>query len=291
MDFKANEIKAGATIFIAVALLLVFLIAILSINVGEDTKDYLTTLNYVGGIQEGSLVKYGGMDVGTVSEISFPEVEATGIRLKLKINKKTPVRVDSEAFITAIGIMSDLHIEISSGTPGAPLLEPGGVLKSKEVLSFMQMAEPLSDLSSQVQELLAGMRDLFNKENRDHLSSMILHLDAMLADGRQNIVKLTGNLATLSKDLNALMTNNKGNVEKTLSNIENTTKETDELIRDLRLTLTKFEGMISTNGTSMVEILENFQFASQNFEEFTRIVKERPWLLIRKDAPPVRKMP
>ena len=40
-----------------------------------------------------------------------------------------------------------------------------------------------------------------------------------------------------------------------------------------------------------VEIMENFQYASQNFEEFSRLVKERPWLLVRKDAPPERKMP
>jgi hypothetical protein len=37
--------------------------------------------------------------------------------------------------------------------------------------------------------------------------------------------------------------------------------------------------------------MENFQYASQNKEEFTRTVKERPWLLIRKDAPPERKLP
>ena len=77
MDFKANEIKAGATIFIAGTVLLIFLVAILSINVGEETKEYLLTLNYVGGIEEGSLVKYGGMDVGAVAEISFPETESS----------------------------------------------------------------------------------------------------------------------------------------------------------------------------------------------------------------------
>lgn len=291
MDFKANEIKAGATIFIAGTLLLIFLVAILSINVGEETKEYLVTLNYVGGIEEGSLVKYGGMDVGAVAEISFPETNKTGIELKLKVDNKTPVRIDSEAFISSVGIMADQHIEVSSGTPGAALLKPGNLLKGKEVASFMQMAEPLSDVSSQVQELLSGLKDILSDENRGHLSSMVANMDGMMIDARKNFIKLTDNLATLSTDLNTLMTTNKENFEKTIANIENTTKQTDDLIKELRGSITKFEGMLSTNGTSMVEIMENFQFTSQNLEEFSRIVKERPWLLIRKDAPPERKMP
>ena len=83
----------------------------------------------------------------------------------------------------------------------------------------------------------------------------------------------------------------KGSLEKSLENVETTTEEARLLITEIQNLVREFQGVISSNGTSIVDIMENFQFASQNLQEFTRIVKERPWLLVRKAAPPERKMP
>jgi len=296
MDFQANEIKAGATIFFGATFLIIFLIAIFGISFGEETNEYQIYLNYIGGIDQGSLVKYGGMDVGTVSEIALPDNEKSGISLKIKVAQKAPVRIDSEAFVTSIGLMADQHIEISSGTPGAPLLQPGSVLKSKEVLNFMQMAEPLSEVSNQLQEMMDGLNALLGDKNRQHFSAMMANMDSLSNEGRTSFVKLSTNLETLTdrfaevgKSLDELMA--RGGLEKSLENVENTTEEARLLITEIQNLVREFHGVVSSNGTSIADIMENFQVASQNLEEFTRIVKERPWLLVRKAAPPERKMP
>ncbi|MCH7679396.1 hypothetical protein IID10_08535, partial [candidate division KSB1 bacterium] len=93
----------------------------------------------------------------------------------------------------------------------------------------------------------------------------------------------------VSKSLDELMA--RGVLEKSLENVETTTEEARVLITAIQNLVSEFQGVVSSNGTSIVDIMENFQFASQNLEEFTRIVKERPWLLVRKAAPPERKMP
>ncbi|TDI99349.1 MAG: MCE family protein [Caldithrix sp.] len=296
MDFQANEIKVGATIFFGATFLIIFLIAIFGISFGEETNEYQIYLNNIGGIDRGSLVKYGGMDVGTVSEIALPDNEKSGIGLKIKVAKKAPVRIDSEAFVTSIGLMADQHIEISSGTPGAPLLQPGSVLKSKEVLNFMQMAEPLSEVSDQLQEMMDGLNALLGDKNRQHFSSMMANMDSLSSEGRKSFLKLSTNLeiltdrfAAVGKSLDELMA--RGVLEKSLENVETTTEEARVLITAIQNLVSEFQGVVSSNGTSIVDIMENFQFASQNLEEFTRIVKERPWLLVRKAAPPERKMP
>jgi len=296
MEFQANEVKAGATIFFGATFLIIFLIAIFGVSFGEETNEYQIYLNYIGGIDQGSLVKYGGMDVGTVSEIALPDNEKSGISLKIKVAQKAPVRIDSEAFVTSIGLMADQHIEISSGTPGAPLLQPGSVLKSKEVLNFMQMAEPLSEVSNQLQEMMDGLNALLGDKNRQHFSAMMANMDSLSNEGRTSFVKLSTNLETLTdrfaevgKSLDELMA--RGGLEKSLENVENTTEEARLLITEIQNLVREFQGVVSSNGTSIADIMENFQVASQNLEEFTRIVKERPWLLVRKAAPPERKMP
>lgn len=300
MESKSNEIKVGVMIFAAIVILAIFLFVIFGVNFTKDTKEYQTSISYIGGIAEGSLVKFGGMNVGLVSEIRLPdpEKEQTKINLKLNVNQKTPVRVDSKAFVTSVGITAEQHVEITPGSPDAPLLPGGSVLEGKEVLSFTQMAEPLGELSAQMQELMDRVNAIFDEENREHFASIIENTDKLLMEGGgefvrlvQNLEKLTANLTEVSQDLNKLMEKNSETFDKTLAHLEATTKETAELIADLRTTVTKFQGMMSANGTSIVEIMENFQFASQNLEEFTRAVKEQPWLLVRKAAPPERKLP
>lgn len=298
MEFKSNEIKAGLTIVVSAVILIAFLVVIFGVDFGEQTKEYHTYLKYIGGIQKGSLVKYGGMDVGYVTEITLPESSETKIRLKIKIDDKTPVRIDSKAFVTSIGIMADQHIELSAGSPDSPLLPPESVIESKEVLGFAQMAEPLGELNEQVQDLLTRVSDVFNEQNRAHLSNVLGNFDNIMIQGQQqflnvvqNLDNLTAHMASISKDLNELMQKNKDNFDQTLAHLQTTTEETTKLIADLRETMGLLENILSSNTTSIVDIMENFQYASQNMEEFTRIVKERPWLLIRKDAPPERKLP
>lgn len=297
MEFKANEIKAGLMILFSLGILIFFLVLIFGIQFGENTKEYQTYLKYIGGITKGSLVKFGGMDVGYVSEVTLPSRNGSKISVKITIDEKTPIRVDSKAFVASVGIMTDKHVEITTGLPDAELLPPGSVLESKEVLSFTQMAEPLGDLNTQLQELVRRVVEIFNEENRSHFASMLKNMDELISEGHiqllnmvKNLEELSGQLADLSKEMNQLMDKNKGNLDKTLVYLQTTTKETGQLISDLRTTLAKVQTVMSANNTSIFEIMENFQFASQNLEEFTRMVKERPWLLVRKAAPPKRKL-
>jgi len=297
MDVSSNEVKAGVIIVSGMALLVVFLVLIFGVDFGEDNKTYHTKLEYVGGIEVGSLVKYGGMDVGSVTKLDFAEEDKSKIRVHIKVKEDTPVRTDSKAYVTSIGIMANQHIEISSGSSDASLLAPGSELQSKEVLSFTQMAEPMGELSTKVQELMDQIMAIFDEQNREHFASMMANMDKILDDGGdellnmvKNMDQLTSNLRDISADLNELMENNKGNFDETLKHLETTTAETSALISDMRSTLKHFESMVSANSSSLIEIMENFQFVSQNMEEFSRLVKERPWLLVRKAAPPEREI-
>jgi phospholipid/cholesterol/gamma-HCH transport system substrate-binding protein len=300
MEYKANEIKVGIMLLVALTALVIFLVAIFGVDFGEEYNHFHTRLKYVGGIEAGSLIKYNGMDVGEVTEITLPDFSSPDntIALKFQVQKGTPVRIDSKAFVSSIGIMRDQHIEITPGSPGAPPLPSGSEIESKEVISFMQMAEPLGEMSERAQALIDRLADIFNDQNRMHFSSMMANMDTMVENSSEQLVqlvsnldKLSGNLVSISEELNALIDNNSENIEQTLANLESTSSESSELLKQMRNNLNQVESMMSANGESLMEMIDNFQYASQNLEEFTRILKERPWLLVRKAAPPERKVP
>lgn len=300
MTYSSNEVKVGLMVAVGLTILMLFLVAIFGVRWEKNTKDYRTYLENVPGIVVGSLVKYGGMDVGSVSGITLPDA-TTGqekIEVRLKVDEKTPVRVNSQAFISAVGIMRDKHIEISSGTPDASYLPPGSVLQGKEVADFMQMAEPFGDLSAKAEVLLERLSDLLNEENRSHLTSILASVDTLLSTGgkqflslTENLDNLTRNLASISADMDDLMSENKPHLSGTLANLDSTTRETAMLVAEMRKSATMLNEMLSANSSSFIDMMENFQYTSQNLEEFSRMVKERPWLLVRKAAPSERKIP
>lgn len=289
MNYKANEIKAGIMIFISFIVLVVFLVAIFGIDFGKETNEYWIYLKYVGGISEGSHVKYMGMDVGQVAGINLPDGKENMVKIKLIINKETPIKTDSKAFITSIGLMADHHIEINPGSPEAALLPSGSTLDTKEVLNFAQMTETLGDLNTRVQTLLTQVNDIFNDENRAHLSSMIGNMDNLIIEMQEPLLKSIANLDRSSNQLAELMEKNDSNFSEVLTNLKTTTKVTNELISKMRTTVENLESLMSSNNSNIVEIVENFQITSQNLMEFSRILKEQPWLLVRKSAPPERK--
>jgi len=300
MPYSSNEVKAGVIVLAGFGLLLLFLIAIFGIEFEENVKTYETHLQNVPGIVKGSLVKFGGMDVGEVTEVELPTAgdPKAMIGLKLKVDARTPVKENSVAFVTSVGIMADQHIEIAPGSLDSPFLPDGGTLQSKEVLSFMQMAEPFGDMSEKMETLIDRVSDLLNDENRGEIAQLLKNINGMVADGSdqmlvlmENLNTLTANLAQVSNELNDLMKGNRETFDGTVANLEATTRETAQLVSDLRTFMVQFENIVSTSGSNIGEIMENFQFASQNLEEFTRMVKERPWLLVRKSGPPKRKLP
>ena len=275
-----------------------FLLAIFGVEFGKPTKEYRLFLPYVGGITEGTLVKFLGMDVGQVTEITLPEGNAAGIGITLEVHENTPIRTDSKAFVTSISLMADQHIEITAGSPHAALLPPHSVIASKEVLSFAQMAETLGELNNRTQVLVKRVSDIFDSTNRIHLRSVMGTVDTLLREGRKpllttvtNLEKASRQLAEMSADMKTVMDKNKGNLGDILTNLKTTTDATNKLVSQLQATVKNLESMSQSNNSNIAETVRNLQSATQNLAEFTRMLKEQPWLLVRKAAPPERKLP
>lgn len=298
MSVKSNEIKAGLVVVVSLIILGLFLVAIFGVNLGRETKSYYIYLEYLGGITEGSLVKYRGIDVGQVAEIILPGEEDNRIGLRIEVDKNTPIRVDSRAFLTSISLMSERHVEITAGSPDAELLPPGSVIPGKEAFSFAQMAESWAKLSARVEVLLDRINDALNEENRSHLSSVMQQMDALMKQSRDPLNQTVANLATLSREmtelstnLNHLATHTGASLDSLLTTLHATTRVANDLIQETAQTVSNLETLTLSNQARITEIVDNLHVASQNLQEFSRLLKERPWMLVRKSAPPQRELP
>jgi phospholipid/cholesterol/gamma-HCH transport system substrate-binding protein len=243
-------------------------------------------------------VRFGGFLVGTVTDLYIAPEDKTKIEVKLALNEKTPVRVDSEAFITTINLMGDFYIEVTTGSPTAELLSSGSRLRSRDVPPLSQMGEPLVKVSDQLETLLIRVNDLLRDENRAHLSNMLASADTLFDQSKgditgiiANLHDLTVQLESLSSRLDKMMANNTEVLQNTLVQLNRTLARTDTLLMALSRTTQSVNGMVAYNQASLSEVMQNLEDASRHFEQFSRTIKERPWNLVRKSTPPDRKLP
>jgi phospholipid/cholesterol/gamma-HCH transport system substrate-binding protein len=298
MEYRSNEIKAGILVVVAFIVFVAFLVAMAKVDWEKKEKTYTARFSYVGGIERGSLVRFGGFLVGMVTDVYLAPNDKTKLEIKLTIDERTPVRMDSEAYMSSISLMSDFYIEITTGSPTAELLPGGSMLRSRDVPSFTKLSEPLVQLSDQLETLLIRVNDLLRDENRAHISNMLANTDTLLDQSAGNIAGIIANMNaltlqfhSLSSKLDKMMATNTDALDNTMKQLNTTMAHADTLLLSLTQATKSMDGMVSHNQASFYEAMQNLQDATQHFEQFSRSIKERPWNLVRKSNPPERKIP
>ena len=301
-DIRSSDVKAGLLVLLAIIIFFIFFFMITGLSLKTETKQYVTRFGYSNGIQAGTVVRLGGVLVGKVDRVYFPEDDRTKIEVQLTVKADAPVKQDSEAFITSSGIMGDYYVEITSGSQEAQVLPDGSILRSKDVPSLVQfgaqMAEPFDRIMAQVEDLLVNLNSVLDEKNTQHVSNMVGSLDTLIYQNQdaakeitQNLAKMTDNLQAVTERLDKMMLNNSDNLNTALGRLNSSMAHADSLLMQLVRTTSQLNYMLTSNETNLYEVLENLQNVSNNFEVFSRKLKEQPWSLVRKTALPRRELP
>jgi len=109
------------------------------------TRYTIVTLVESGaGLREGAPVTLAGKQVGQVSDIEFiPMSRKSGnkhLRIELAVSEEVQeqIRRDSRLFIRGQGLLGDKYMDISPGTSGAAILQPGDTIESETQLDIEQ---------------------------------------------------------------------------------------------------------------------------------------------------------
>ncbi len=309
-----EEIKVGVVVGGAVVLFLVALVFVGGVNLLRKKKvEYTTYFKFAGGLESGSLVRYGGFKVGTVASAALDPADSTRIKVVLQVNPGTPVKTNSKARISSLGFLGENYVEVSPGTRDAAPLPPGSEIPSAEIVQLADVfnnvnnitvnaTKLVNDLDDQVMllsknsnELINNLNDVVNPENKQHFGSLLANSDGMLKESRPHIEKTLGNLETVSNKMSPTIDNLNGTMGKAgkLTDhldevvVENRKEIHDTLVR-LQASLADAERMINdlddtlgANRGNLDETLENIRAASENLKEFTDTVKQHPYSLIR----------
>lgn len=162
---RERRVVVRAGLFVAIGAVLAFLVVFL---LGRERNLFDTKIAYKGafenvdGLALDAPVRLGGLQAGRVSAISFaPDLGDKRIIVTMEVaaKYKERVRKDSVARVTSRGVLGDKAIDISLGSPEAPVLKPGEEMEtgsSGDLSAFLKASGEIIDNVTVISRDLRG---------------------------------------------------------------------------------------------------------------------------------------
>jgi len=265
MEYRRNEIRAGAFLLISFVILVVMVFAVSDIqSLFKKKKNVKVLFSYSDGIEKHAPVRYAGIKIGKVEDVRVAPDQGDKVELTLSVFRDTVIKEDSKAAIKTLGLVGGKYVELGSGTPEAKLLGPEGVLRGEESMK-------LEDLTK------AGI------EVAGKLKNIATNLDRMLGDPAisKSIHIMVANLQDITTNIK-VATSSKEEVAQSLKNLPDILNKLEAITGNLKAITEKADKVLGDNKENIDLTIENAKELTKNLKEATAAVKKDPWKLFRK---------
>lgn len=318
-----TEAKVGAFVLVCAAILLATIYHVGSAQIRGARVSYRTYLRYAGGLEPGTDVLFGGIQVGAVTAVRPDAQDPTRIEILMDVRQGTPLNTKSVAKLGSVTLVTNPVISISTGSNDAPRLPPGGVITSAETISLDDTQRKVVALSDSAQSLLeavhkdvdgvtgdarsliANLNDVTGKPNQQRIEAILTHADATIAQLSPKLDRISEQVLKLTTDAdrvvaragpvvdnanatvsnaNETITALRGPMQEDLAEMRKTLDQAHDLIADLHVAM-------RAKDQDITQTLENVRMVTDNLNDLMESLKERPWSLVRIRQPKDRKVP
>jgi ABC-type transporter Mla subunit MlaD len=304
-----TEAKVGAFVLGCFSILAFTIIYLMHAQFSGDTSPYRTYLRYAGGLEPGAEVLFGGITVGEVTAVRPWTSDPTKIEILLKVKKGTPLNEKSIAKLGLVSIMNSAALSITTGSNDAKRLSPGASIPSKEAPSLDEIAGKMADVADSANALitqaqgeleditggakgiLANLNTMTGPPTQRKFQAVLDNVNGLLTTEGPKIDLIADRLSALSQhaddtiqNVNGTVTDVREPVRKDLAELQNTLLQAKQLLADMQV-------MVRANDYKIDDTVENLRVATDNLDQLTDSIKQRPWSLIRIKQPKEREVP
>lgn len=197
METRARYILVGAFTLLAAVAAMGFLLWLARVEINRTYAQYDIVFDTVAGLSQASVVRYNGVDVGSVLSIALDRDDPALVRVRIEIFATTPVRADTVATLASQGVTGVSFVALEGGSPESqrletvpPALVP--VIASKpSIVQELTTAAP--DLLKEAISLMEDIRGFTTPENRAAIATILQNV----ADATDRIDALTMRAETM----------------------------------------------------------------------------------------------
>ena len=233
-----TEAKVGAFTIIGIILFIAGILFVGRVDIfGKSQISITGEFTQVNGLKNGNPVRFSGVDIGNVSDI---EITPRGVVVKMKIDEKTPVPIDSSFTLSSDGFLGEKFIQISPGQSNI-YLQDGDSIRGGGADAMDKAMQSAQKLMEGTEKMLQSINNIIGDPATQNALKYSLQSTAIVAD---NAVVITQNMANVTAQLNqaAQQFNPDGNagndMRAVLTNLKQTTERIDNMARSMESTVT-----------------------------------------------------
>ena len=304
-----TEAKVGTFVLGCFAILALTVTYLMNAQFGGNTVPYRTYLRYAGGLEAGASVLFGGIDAGKVTAVRPWTSDPTRIEILLEVKQGTPLNEKSVAKLGLVSIMNSASLSITTGSNDARRLPPESSIQSQETASLdeitgkmatvadnanvliVQVKGELEGISGDARNLLANLNAVTGQANQHKVQTVLDRVNAMLATEGPKIDRISDQLIALSQHTDDTIQNVNGTVTDMREPIRNDLTDLQQALQQAKSLLADMQVMVRANDYKIDDTVDNLRVATDNLDQLTDSLKQRPWSMIRIKQPKERQVP
>ena len=143
--------------------------------VGKKTYIVYFPHEISGGIAQGTDVQFAGKKVGVVTEVDVNEDHH--VEVTITIDEFIAIRTDAKVTIRSVGLLGgEKYMQISPGTPQAPLLDSTIVIPGEETVAIQALLEVISQVAMNTQRITSSVDHLLASGDKPGELMITLHM-------------------------------------------------------------------------------------------------------------------
>ena len=278
---RARVVRIGALVVVGLALFMIgtFLIG-REQRLWERKVPFEVRFTRTNGLRIGAPVSLAGVDIGSVEDVSFPEVvDAKYVSISISVIRGAAARIreDSVAQIRTTGLLGDKYIEVGAGSIDAAPLAAGAIIPSVDPLDYEALIGEGGDVITNIVEASNSLKSVFAAidrgegllgqllKDREQSAAMLGHLRTTLAhleETSSSVARIAGDVERGKGAIGVLLKRG-DEVETLLANLSKTSMQ----LADLSARLNRAEG-------ALPRLLEDREYGQKLLDDLQRATHE-----------------
>jgi phospholipid/cholesterol/gamma-HCH transport system substrate-binding protein len=293
MNVNSERARVGVLVAIAtVAFIALVMFARRPVFLDRQ-KEFRTEFKNVAGLNVGDEVRYGGVRVGTVSALEIDSAGASRINVRFRVRRNTPVRTDTRASITQLGLLGQPYLALDPGATGGAALAEGATVPSEDNLSVQDAMRRLAISLDRADSVFASIDRLAKANPLARLDTTLARADTLVRGATLGSERLLTRLDNASRQLATLLARSErlvGTIDTAVSKaglgLTAAQKDAVETLRETRTLVAELRDALEQGG-GVTQLVRNLNTASENFARLSaRIERDPGGMLLRRANPP-----
>lgn len=260
----------------------------------DRQREYQAVFDNVAGLNVGDEVRYGGVRVGSITSLEIDSAPPSRIRVRLRVRRTAPVRTDTRASITQLGLLGQPYLALEPGRGGGPQLAEGATIPSEDNLSVQDAMRRLAMSLDRADSAFATLDRLAQANPLARLDTTLARADTLVRGATVGSERLLARLDDASRQLATLLTRSErlvGVIDTAVAEarpgLSGAQREALETLRETRALVAELHEALDQGG-GVNQLVRNLSSASENFAKLSARLERDPTSLLQKRALPAK---